>query len=103
MLTDPHASQLVTVTIPEAMGVEETGRLLSSVEKLGVPCTNIFVNMVTPLSDCSFCSSKRGGEQRYIEKLARMDPDYNIVQIPLFPHQITGVEELGKLAELVYS
>ncbi|MFH1951343.1 MAG: ArsA family ATPase [Pseudomonadota bacterium] len=102
MLTNPQASQLVTVTIPEAMGVEETGRLLSSVEKLGVPCTNIFVNMVTPQSECLFCSSKSAGEQRYIEKLSKNNPGYNIVQVPLFPHQITGVEELGKLAELVY-
>ncbi|MBU0734997.1 MAG: ArsA family ATPase [Proteobacteria bacterium] len=102
MLTNPQASQLVTVTIPEAMGVEETGRLLASVEKLGVPCTNIFVNMVTPQSECLFCSSKSAGEQRYIEKLSKNNPGYNIVQVPLFPHQITGVEELGKLAELVY-
>jgi len=102
MLTNPHASQLVTVTIPEAMGVEETGRLLASVEKLGVPCTNIFVNMVTPRSECRFCSSKSAGEQRYIEKLSQNNPGYNIVQVPLFPHQITGMEELGKLAEMVY-
>ena len=102
MLTDSHASQLVTVTIPEAMGVEETGRLLASVKNLGVPCSNIFVNMVTPPSDCSFCFSKRAGEQRYIEKLSKMNSEYNIVQVPLLPHQITGVEELGKLAETVY-
>ena len=102
MLTNPQASQLITVTIPEAMGVEETGRLLESVKRLGVPCSNIFVNMVTPSSECSFCSSKRAGEQMYIQKLFKMNPDYNIVRVPLFPHQITGLEGLTKLSEVVY-
>jgi len=102
ILTNPDVSQLVTVTIPEAMGVEETIRLLASVKRLGVPCTNIFVNMITPPSDCNFCCSKREGEQRYIEKLSQINPGYNIVQVPLLPHQITGLEELTSLSEMVY-
>jgi len=102
ILTNPLTGQLVTVTIPEAMGVEETTRLLASVKRLGVPCSNIFVNMVTPPSDCVFCSSKRGGEQRYIQKLFQKNPEYNIVQVPLFQHQIRGVEELTRLSDMVY-
>jgi len=102
ILTNPDVSQLVTVTIPEAMGVEETSRLLASVKRLSVPCTNIFVNMITPLSHCNFCTSKRAGEQRYIQKLSQKNPGYNIVQVPLLPHQITGLEELTKLSEMVY-
>ncbi|MFH1951690.1 MAG: ArsA family ATPase [Pseudomonadota bacterium] len=102
MLTNPEVSQLVTVTIPEAMGVEETTRLIASVKRLGVPCSNIFVNMITPPSGCAFCSSKRGGEQRYIQKLSQKNPEYNIVQVPLFSNQIRGVEELTRLSEMVY-
>ena len=102
ILTNPLAGQLVTVTIPEAMGVEETTRLLASVKRLGVPCSNIFVNMVTPLSGCVFCSSKREGEQRYIQKLFQKNPEYNIVQVPLFQHQIRGMEELTRLSDMVY-
>lgn len=102
MLTNPEVSQLVTVTIPEAMGVEETGRLLASVKRLGVPCSNIFVNMVTPPSGCAFCFSKREGEQRYIQKLSQKNPEYNIVQVPLFSHQIRGVEKLTRLSETIY-
>ena len=102
MLTNPEVSQLVTVTIPEAMGVEETTRLISSVKRLGVPCSNIFINMVTPPSDCAFCFSKREGEQRYIQKLSQKNPEHNIVQVPLFQHQIRGVEELTRLSEMVY-
>ncbi|MBU4426931.1 MAG: ArsA family ATPase [Proteobacteria bacterium] len=102
MLTNPQVSQLVTVTIPEAMAVEETGRLLASVKRLGVPCGNIFINMITPPSHCNFCSSKRESEQTYIQKLSRMNSEYNVVQVPLFPHQITGLEELTKLSEMVY-
>ncbi|MDA3831858.1 MAG: ArsA family ATPase, partial [Spirochaetales bacterium] len=102
MLTNPEVSQLVTVTIPEAMGVEETTRLIASVKRLGVPCSNIFVNMVTPPSDCGFCSSKRESEERYIQKLSQKNPEYNIVQIPLFPHQIRGVDALTRLSRIIY-
>ncbi|MDO9529574.1 MAG: ArsA family ATPase [Syntrophales bacterium] len=102
MLTNPEVSQLVTVTIPEAMGVEETTRLIASVKRLGVPCSNIFVNMVTPSSGCAFCCSKREGEQRYIQKLSQKNPEYNIVQVPLFSHQIRGVEKLTRLSETIY-
>lgn len=102
ILTNPKVSQLVTVTIPEAMGVEETNRLLVSVKSMGVPCSNIFVNMITPPSDCGFCSSKRESEERYIQKLSQKNPEYNIVRVPLFPHQITGVAELTRLSEMIY-
>ncbi|MFH1628666.1 MAG: ArsA family ATPase, partial [Pseudomonadota bacterium] len=102
ILTNPGVSQLVTVTIPEAMGVEETNRLLVSVKSMGVPCSNIFVNMVTPPSDCGFCSSKRGSEERYIQKLSQKNPEYNIVRIPLFPHQIRGVKALTRLSRIIY-
>ena len=102
ILTNPEVSQLVTVTIPEAMGVEETTRLIASVKRLGVPCSNIFINMITPPSDCRFCSSKREGEQRYIQKLSQKNPEHNIVQVPLFSNQIRGVEELTRLSEIIY-
>jgi len=102
ILTNPQTSELVTVTIPEAMSVDETGRLLAAVEGLGVSCSNIFVNMVTPPGSCRFCSSKRKGEEKYIQKLLRINPEYNIVQVPLFPYQIRGVEDLTRLSEMVY-
>ena len=99
ILSDPKASEVITVTIPEAMSVEETTRLIGAVQEMGMSCRQVIVNMVTPRLGCDFCAEKREGEERYIQKLRAQHPARSIVLAPLFVRQVRGRNCLSELAD----
>lgn len=101
-LTDPEKSEFVTVAMPEAMGTLEMEDLLSSLKRLKIPCRRIVMNMVIPPTQCGFCASKGDEQQRYIQQTQARFPDYTVTEIPLFPHEIKGTENLKELSEVIY-
>ncbi len=101
-LTDPEKTEFVAITIPEAMGIAETERLLSALERLKIPCRQVVINMLTPPTRCGFCAPKREKERKYVQEALRKFSDYLISEIPLFPHEIKGVDSLTELSEVMY-
>ncbi|MCF8146758.1 MAG: ArsA family ATPase [Deltaproteobacteria bacterium] len=101
-LTDPERTDFVATTIPEAMGVSELERLMLALQTGNIPCRHIVVNKAVPETDCGFCSVKRAEQQDYVRKIASMFPDRTIVQAPLFPRQIRGIEDLRELGDAVF-
>jgi arsenite-transporting ATPase len=102
LLSDPQRSEFVAVTIPEAMGVLETERLLAALDALHVPCHHLVVNMVMPPTACAFCRSKRAEQQGYVARLRQQYAAYTVSEAPLFPHDVRGVAGLGALARTLF-
>lgn len=104
LLTDRNISEFVAVTIPEAMGMLETEDLLKNIENLKIPCKHIVVNMIIPSTDCHFCSIKSGEQTGYVNELLEKvgHNGFNITRVPLFPHQIRGLESLTKISEIMF-
>lgn len=104
LLTDSQRSEFIAVTIPEAMGMLETEDLLGSMRELDIPCESVVVNMVLPATDCDFCGSKRNEQIGYLHQMHEKSQfkGYKIVKVPLYPHEIRGVEDLTKLSNFIY-
>ena len=104
LLTDPEISEFVAVTIPEAMGLLETEDLLAAIKRLGIPNSHTVVNMIVPPTECSFCSVKSAEEAGHLRELQAKvgGPDYIITEVPLYPYEIRGVENLSKITKLLY-
>jgi arsenite-transporting ATPase len=100
LLTDPRRCQFVSVTIPEAMAVQETGRLLARLSQLSIPCAGVVVNMTIPETSCAFCSARRAEQQVYLAELSRLG--LKLAVAPLLAHEITGVDALTEVAEAIY-
>ncbi len=100
VLRDAKRCQFVCVTIPEAMSVAETKRLLERLTKLRIACREVIVNMVVPPTECCFCSTKHGEQQERLKELN--DLGFNITEVPLFPYQIVGLEKLRLMMEAIY-
>lgn len=101
-LLDPEKTEFVSVMIPEAMSISETEKLLLDFNNLSIPAKNVIVNMITPLNGCSFCSSRRKEEEKYIKKIKVKFPTYAITEMPLFAHEIRGVDDLIDFADVMY-
>ncbi len=104
LLTNPKKSEFVAVTIAEAMGLLETEDLLLSMKDLGIPSSHIVVNMVIPPTDCDFCGSKRDEQISYIRKIdgKKEYKGYEVVKVPLYPHEIRGKDDLTELSNFLY-
>jgi len=102
ILNNPKKTEFVTVTIPEAMSVSETGRLLADLRGLKIPSKYLIVNGVIPPTECNFCASKREEQQKYIKEINELFPEYVISEMPLFPYEIRGLDGLTNFAEAMY-
>ena len=95
-------TEFVPVTIPEAMGVEETEDLLSAVENLGIHVRSIIINRANlSIGECDFCAHRVKDQERYMKQIFEKVEKYNVIQIPLFPHEIRGVEGLNEFSEVL--
>ncbi|MBU0703236.1 MAG: ArsA family ATPase [Chloroflexi bacterium] len=100
LLTDAERCQFIAVTIPEAMAVLETGRLLHRLAELSIACRSVVVNMVMPATECAFCATVRDEQQWHLEELGALAP--GLIQAPLFPHEIRGIAGLTKMVKAIY-
>lgn len=97
-LVDAAKTEFIGITIPEDMSMAETGRLLVSLRKLGVPCRRIIVNMVMPLTECNFCLMKRKEEERYLQQMdAAWGKEYAITAFPLLAYPIKGIDRMTEV------
>ena len=68
LLNDPAQSALYAVSIPTDMAFEETRDLLAACERLGINVPGMFLNLVTPPSDCHLCSAMNRRESLIYRK-----------------------------------
>jgi arsenite-transporting ATPase len=101
LLKDPARSALYAVAIPTQMALDETRDLLAACQSAGVAVPVIFVNMLTPPADCSFCAALRGREKAILDqfsewcggcRLARVDRRIGMV----------GIEALESLGQQLF-
>ncbi len=85
----------VVVTIPEALAVEQLDGILSEFDRFGLGIERLVVNNVIMAPDDSdFLLSKAEQQQGYIDRLYRKFAGTQIVEVPLFPHEIKGLDRL---------
>ena len=101
-LTDTAETEFIVVTIPEAMGITESERLIRALGRLEIPCRQILVNFVIPPGDCSYCAAKRVEEQRYIRQVIADHPDHRVAQAPRLDHDVRGIEDLVEFERILY-
>jgi arsenite/tail-anchored protein-transporting ATPase len=101
-LLDAAGTEIIVVTIPEAMGVVEMNRLLQALHEFRIACRQIVVNMVTPPNQCVFCSLKRNEEQRYVREVLAQHPDRRVGCVPRLSHPIHGLADLIEFKQILW-
>jgi arsenite-transporting ATPase len=100
---DPANTEFILVTIPEALGVYQTGRVLSELDRLGLQVRHLVVNHVIVDGDCPFHRQRQAMQRPYLALLAESyGRRMTITHLPLFADEIKGVKRLEDLERALF-
>jgi arsenite-transporting ATPase len=93
------------VTIPEALGVNQTLRVARDLEKFGISVRGVIINHVltAEAANSGFNKSRREMQLKYVDEIERTySPSMPVVQLPLQAFEVKGVEALKKVERLLF-
>jgi arsenite-transporting ATPase len=102
-IRDPQKSEFIIVTIPEALGVKQTERIIKDFDEYQLKVNHLIVNYVIQEVDCEFHKMRSEMQQNYIKILKdQYSHRIKLIETPLFPHEIKGVEKIKKISEILF-
>jgi arsenite-transporting ATPase len=102
-IRDPKKTEFIIVTIPEALGVRQTERIIKDFDEYQLKVNHLIVNYVIQEADCNFHKIRSEMQKNYINILRdQYSPRIKLIITPLFPHEIKGVEKIGRISEILF-
>lgn len=100
---DPENVAFVLVTIPEALGVYQSQRLVNQFADFGLTIQHMIINHVIVDPDCDFHRHRQGMQAPYIRLLQEEYADrMEIVQVAARPWEIKGLARLRQLERALF-
>jgi len=103
LLRNQGRAEFVAVTVPEAMVILETERLIGGLSKYGIKVKQLVINNVLQSSGCDFCSKKKEEHQRYIKEIRSKFSDLTVTVMPSQAGEIKGIEALRAFSQELFS
>ena len=104
MLKD-EGTQACLVTIPEALGVNQTQRVANDLKKFGLHVGGVIINHVLTeeAANTGFYRSRREMQLKYVDEIEETYSDsMPVVKLPLQSFEVKGVEALKKVEKLLF-
>jgi arsenite-transporting ATPase len=100
LLRNSGTTEVVWVTLPEPMALEETADAIAALETAGIRIARLIVNRVAPADrhGCDLCEARRRFESRALVPLARRFRDRQIETLPDQDQEPRGVPALVRAA-----
>lgn len=89
-----HEVEFVLVTIPEALAVEQLDGIFEEFGRHGLNIERLIINNVIKDTSSEFLLTKAEQQRGYIEILHDSYPNVEMVELPMFPREIKGVDRL---------
>nr|HID14266.1 ATPase [Anaerolineae bacterium] len=101
--SDPANVEFILVTIPEALGVYQSRRVVRDLERHGLDVRYMIINGVIVEPDCDFHRRRMEMQRPYIKML---DDEYGermtLVKLPRLPYEVKGVERLKEVEKFLF-
>ena len=102
-IRDPLRSEFIIVTIPEALGVKQTERIIKDFDEYQLNVNHLIINYVIQQADCDFHRARQEMQRSYLKILSdQYSHRIRLIETPLFPHEIKGVERIGQISEILF-
>lgn len=103
LLTDPEKTEFIAITIPEALGVYETKRMIEDLDTMNIPVRHIVVNNIVPKERGStWLETRKKTQENYIKELKKSYKDYEFTEIEQEAEEIKGLKKLEKLSQKLF-
>jgi arsenite-transporting ATPase len=103
-IRDPEKTEFIVVTIPEALGVKQTERILKDFDDYQLNVNHLIVNYVIQEADCEFHRIRREMQQSYIGVLKNQySHRIQLIEVGLSPCEIKGVDRIKKVADILFA
>jgi arsenite-transporting ATPase len=100
---DPANVEFVMVTIPEALGVYQSRRVMKDLAEHGIEVHHLIINNVIEGAECDFLEQRMAMQQPYV---ALLEEDYrdtmNLTKLPLLPYEVKGVDRLKEVERRLF-
>jgi len=101
LVSDPARAALYAVSIPTDMAFEETQDLVAACERLPISVPGLFLNLVTPPSDCALCFALYRRES-LVQKKFQQSLSGKDVTVVYRRGEIRGLRRLAELGKALY-
>ena len=96
-------TEFVVVTIPEALSLHQTERILKEVQGYGITPSRIIVNGVIRESDSEFLHRRQVMQEKYITEIRSLyGKELEINEVLLLPSEVKGVRSLRPLEKELF-
>jgi arsenite-transporting ATPase len=103
-IRDQEKSEFIIVTIPEALGVKQTERIIADFDQYELMVNHMIINNVVIEADCPFHKARKAMQSEYIKILKdRYGQRIKLIKVPMAPHEIKGVERIEQVSEILFS
>jgi arsenite-transporting ATPase len=89
------------VTIPEALALQQLDGVVDELRRYDLKISRLIINNVVQVADSPFLAQKRRQQQAHLEQLRERHGGVPMVEIPLFPQEVRGVERLRSVGRLL--
>lgn len=95
--------RFVIVTIPEALAIEQLDNIFDEFDKYGFKADQLVINnVVKEVGSSSFLQTKADQQQTYIDLLYHRYQSMQLFEVPLFPHEIKGIDRLREVERSLF-
>ena len=90
------------VTIPEALAVEQLEDIFRELHRYGLRVRQLIINNVLKDRGSDFLLTKARQQQHYLELIYDRYSDLDIIELPMFPYELKGLERLKEVAAILF-
>ena len=101
-IRDGEKTKYVIVTIPEALGVKLTGRVIKEFEENQLAVENIIINHVVKEADCEFHRTRQAMQAEYIRIILDTYTHASVTTLYLGAREVKGLERISEVAQALF-
>ncbi len=94
--------KFVLVTIPEALAVEQLESVFFQLCRYGLQVEQLIINNVIKVNDSEFLRTKAAQQKKYLNIIHERYADIPVVEVPLFPYELTGWDRLKEVEKILF-
>ncbi len=102
-IRDQAKTIFVLVTIPEALGVKQTERIIKDFDEYQLTVRYLIINHVIDHADCSFHEVKQKMQRMYLRTLEETyGHRIRMVHLPESPQEVKGVDRIKEISRILF-